>query len=426
MLEARPSSERTAAFHPRDLEQWKFCANADILKKLYNAESALAKADESVRHFRYRDALNNVLTTLDALASARIAGIHVTFNDVFEGECNGPPEREGTTEASSQINRQNLLLNKTLSFKRSLLQIKKIMKVPEEITEELLFALYGDLNNYDATLKESALVDYRQESLRATTPQNEPAEGNPNTYRSPAPHEIPGLMKNLLAFCNEEYASPLLQVVVAHFRFEAISPFEYHMDHIGRLLCQMLFFKRGLSQYLICPIALCAARRPDIHANRLFPYRCKDSSFNNDLDKAIFDFVDQCSLSLVTGVQVTLTLKEIIQRAEDSWERQLGLVRSDSALRAILDTLPATPVFSMPYMVQRTGRSKTAINAALHQLEQAKIIQQVTSSKRNRSFEVPFMIELFKRIQDTVLPDGVPSRESFSFTVSDTPAVFRS
>lgn len=422
----------STGFHPRDFEDWEYIASADIQKKLYDAESALTRADESVRYFRYRDALNSILATLDALASAHIAGIHVSFSDVFEGECSRFLEGDEAHEADEtrgvflRSKRQDNLLNKTLSFKRSLFQIKKNIKIGDEITKEFLFDLYCDLNNHDATLKYSPLVDYRKKPQVTFMTEDANVEGGSGNYSPPDPLEIPELMDHLLTFCNEDYASPLLQVVIGHFRFEAISPFEYHMDHIGRLLCQTMFFRRGLSQHLICPIALYAARRPGIHANTLFPYRCKDSTFNNNLTSAISNFVNEASLNVIMGVQVTLKLKEVIQSTEDSWEKKLGGVRPDSGLRAILDILPATPLFTEPYMVQRAGRSRTAINAALRQLEQANIIQRTSNARRNRTFEVPSMIDLFKHIRETMLPGGTSSRESFSSDVSDIPAVFRS
>lgn len=57
-------------------------------------------------------------------------------------------------------------------------------------------------------------------------------------------------------------------------------------------------------------------------------------------------------------------------------------------------------------MITRTGRSKSAVNAAIDQLELAGIVRRDGPARRNRVFVVPEMGALFTALRDRILPRG--------------------
>lgn len=125
-------------------------------------------------------------------------------------------------------------------------------------------------------------------------------------------------------------------------------------------------------------------------------------------------FLSFATQGVLLGLDTSRAVMGFIQKAEDTWERRLGRVRPDSAHRAILRILPATPEFNVPYMVMKTGRSRSAVNDALHDLEREGIVRLNGESRRNRSFEVPAALTLFSRLENAFLTGETSSREAVS------------
>lgn len=263
----------SSAFTPHDLKNVEYYAPPLIMRKIFEVECGLARLDQQVFFFRYRQVLNDILATLDALASARIAGIRTSFLDVYrEEERRALPDGGGEPEPDGK---EAFAVNKVLAFKRCLFKVQRTMgQQGATVDEAFVLGLYDELNGGRTGDGAEGRVGYRSASLSdAVSP-----DGKYVLYTPPASSEIPGLMRDLIAFCNSEYAGAFVQSVVAHLTFEGIAPFDYHMDHMGRLICQSIFFRRGLFQHMICPIALLAAEQPDLHASILFPYRNRTST----------------------------------------------------------------------------------------------------------------------------------------------------
>ena len=410
----------SAVFTPRSLEGFEYYASPEVMRQVFEVECEMAKLDQRVYFFRYKTVLNDILATLDALASARIAGIRTGFLDVYREEsCQALSE--GEAAFPEPLGEQAFLINKVLAFKRCLFKVREAMPPGANVSEDFILSLYDALNGRHGADEPGERIGYRASLL----PEALDPESGRVLYAPPAPDEIPALMARLISFCNSEYSGAFVQTVVAHLTFESIAPFDYHMDHMGRLLCQMVFFRRGLFQHMICPIALLAAEQPDLHASILFPYRNKTVRFDGDVQRMITRFLDVGTRGVVLGLGISKAVMRYIQKAEDIWEKRLGKVRPDSAHRAILRALPAMPEFSVPYAMLRTGRSRSAVNAALHDLERAGIIRQMGDSYRNRSFEAPVFKVLFNRLEDVVLSGDVPSREAVSSIDTGIDSVLR-
>jgi Fic family protein len=91
-------------------------------------------------------------------------------------------------------------------------------------------------------------------------------QGEAGRYRSisvrvghhvpPPPHEIPGLMFDLLEWWNKESAklSPVLSSPILHSRFEAIHPFDDGNGHTGRAMALWDLYRRGFDAHRIFPV----------------------------------------------------------------------------------------------------------------------------------------------------------------------------
>lgn len=406
----------TVVFSPSSLDGVRYLASPGVMSQVYEVECGLAKFDQQVYFFRYKQVLNDILATLDALASARIAGIRAGFIDIYRQESCEALTKADETALYEPIG-NDASIKKALAFKRCLFEVKDAVTPGMDIDEGFLLRLYGELNGLcdevDSASEPSGALPSTGYRV-ATLPRAFSHDGGHVLYAPPEPSEIDPLMKRLLRFCNTDYASAFVQTVVAHLTFESIAPFDYHMDHMGRLLCQMVFYRRGLFRNMVCPIALLAAEQPDLHASILFPYRDKTVSFDGDVQAMITRFLNFATQGVLIGLDTSRSIMRYIQRTEDAWESKLGKVRPDSAHRAILRILPATPEFNVPYLMLKIGRSRSAVNAALHDLERAEIIYPASNARRNRCFVVPAFMTLFRRLEETFLMGSVPSRETSS------------
>ena len=72
-------------------------------------------------------------------------------------------------------------------------------------------------------------------------------------YRPPAPGEVPGLMRELLDWWNDEASglSPVLSSAILHYRFEAIHPFADGNGRTGRALALWELYRRGFDTHHI-------------------------------------------------------------------------------------------------------------------------------------------------------------------------------
>ena len=404
----RPMSGATASLGSVTID-------SPVARRVSQAEIALAKADVRARYFEFREALNDVLATLDALAMANVANIRVTFDDVYDRQWvrtddGGHPHRT----------RDEALVGKVLAYKMSALYISGAVGPGFKISEPRIAGMYQLLDGTHEAAEPGrtrhASDVYRKGPAPARSPRGKSRENAPVA----GAEEIPTLMGRLIDFCNTDRFPPTVQSALALALFEAISPFDYHIDHMGRLLARAVLCRRGLVEHLACPLALHASRHRRGH------YALLEALDENDvrrgaMPKLVVGFLNSHLSEIMEGVKVSLWAMDAIEGLELSWRERMDSPRADSAVRAILDTLPSIPRFTMPAMVTKTKRSRSAVNAAIDQLEIAGIIRRDGPARRNRVFVVPDMDAMFAALRERVLPKG-DAAKALENTI---PSVFR-
>lgn len=371
-----------------------------VAKRISRAEIALAKADVRARYFEFSEALNDMLATLDALAMANVANIRVTFDDVYDKQW----VRTDGNEWQHRT-RDEALVGKVLAYKKSALYISEAVAPGFRISESRIAGMYQFLDGMhdpaDLSHLRHASDVYRKGPAPARSPRGKSCE---NTLVAGA-EEISALMGRLVDFCNADRLPPTVQSALALALFEAISPFDYHIDHMGRLLARAVLCRRGLTEHLACPLALHASKHRRGHYALLKALDENDAR-RGAIPKLVVGFLNSHLSEIMEGVKVSLWAMDAIEGLELSWRERMDSPRADSAVRAILDILPGIPRFTPASMIARTGRSKSAVNAAIDQLELAGIVRRDGPARRNRVFVVPEMGALFTALRDHILPRG--------------------
>jgi hypothetical protein len=65
----------------------------------------------------------------------------------------------------------------------------------------------------------------------------------------------------------------------------------------------------------------------------------------------------------------------------------------------VIEVLPAHPVITAPVAAAATGRAKAAIHQAFKQLSEYGVLEPISESKRNRSWEASGLLELLEGLE---------------------------
>lgn len=376
----------------------------DVIKVISDAELSVARLDEAARFFRYKKALRRSLIITESICSMRITGHKVTHRELltegfqrFTAEMeNGPspidtvPKTESadTCEANSLVQALHYT-HKTISARKNI-DLKFFVRLQEQLAQHA----------------ENAKGGLRTRPLPPLPFAN-------GYYYPPLPEEIEPLLKGVIEFCNEETCSPTFIAAVAHFYMELIVPFEWGNDRMGRLLSHAIYSRQNMWKSLVFPIGALPAIATKQHALSLFPYMTNKTVYPENIPDILNSWITYCGQSMRMGAHFCSIYSQRIQEMSDKWLSSLGELRKNSTVRIILDELPTTPVFNVPYLVEITGKSFTSVNEAVTHLIEAGVVNKTSRGKRNRTFEASDVLDFYAWLERQILPRNVNAREAY-------------
>jgi Fic family protein len=210
----------------------------------------------------------------------------------------------------------------------------------------------------------------------------------------PPPAEwVMPLMADLAEYLTSSGHPALVQAAVAHVRFETIHPFADGNGRAGRALIQLVLRRRGVAPTVVPPVSLVLATRARDYISALVGVRETDGSIEGLLDWVDF-FID----AMGRACRDTQDFASVLAAWDKQTRQRAGRLRAGSAAAAIVDALPALPVFTAGTMAQYLGRPPQKVNEAIARLSEAGVIRQVNvGRRRNRAFEA---VDLFDRFAD--------------------------
>ena len=215
----------------------------------------------------------------------------------------------------------------------------------------------------------------------------------------PAPEYVPALLDDLAAFCNDTVISPIEQAAIAHAQFENIHPFVDGNGRTGRALIHLIFKRRGLAEHLVPPVSLVLATHAKDYIAGVNGFAFDDKTESALANVKANDWVSTFAGCCRQACDEAASFEHAVAELRSSWEKALGRVRAKSALDVILDVFPGAPVFDIALLEAATGRSFSALSAAVDACVQAEVVRQISNGKRNRVFEVPGVIEEYTRLE---------------------------
>lgn len=184
---------------------------------------------------------------------------------------------------------------------------------------------------------------------------------------TPPPHELSGLLDDLITYVNREDVDPIGQAAIAHAQFEIIHPFADGNGRVGRVLVAWLLTRR-LSLLVPPPVSVAIAADVAGYASGLVLFRL------GDYPRWITWFADAVS----SGSRSQRALVSSVDRIKEEWRKQLTSLprqlRSDAAVFAAIELLPRHLVLTSKLVSDELAISRKASLATLHQLVRAGIL----------------------------------------------------
>lgn len=403
--------EPNSVYTPQPLGNRNFSFSNETLALMSDAEIAYTRLDEQSVSFPYSSALRKMLVNMEALATICVDGTAPNLETMFMLEAIDCAEKygQGTGIAYRRVPSDKERAA-TLAAIRYSAVVQRIVGGPStfEFDREVIIGLHRDLM-YGQEEDKDAVIHFRQKPYQPNANFEGPVR---NLYLAPDPAEIPGLIDDLMAFCNSPNLSPVTQAAVAHFYLEAARPFKTAMDRTGRAFCHMIMKKRSFYRHLVPPIALVPAMCVPNHAALLFPYRLNKPFGRRDEAIAIDRWTRHCAECLVLSAKLVRSLMRQLAELEEAWAARLPGVRKGSVVDMLLGELPGMPIGTVATAMAVTGKSFSAANDGVRQLVQAGILTPLNDDQRNRVFESREAMQLLQSIVGEAIPSDLVSRDS--------------
>jgi Fic family protein len=229
----------------------------------------------------------------------------------------------------------------------------------------------------------------------------------------PPPKHIPPLMADLCRAINDDLLPPIVQAALVHAQFETIHPFADGNGRTGRALIHVVLRRRGVAPAYVPPISVSLAE------NRA-RYIAGLDDFRGD---RVVKWVEHFAAAAARAAQLAAAYLEAVRALVEEWRDRLAASddapRADAAAWAVIDVLPAHPIITAPVAAAATGKSKPTVYQALDQLEGAGVLEPLSRSQRNRSWEAAGLLALLEGLEAGALPGRSSRRKSRLATLPD-------
>lgn len=363
--------------------------SAAAIASISRAESAIRALNEASPHLTDTEPLARLIMRAEALASSRIEGLEMPAGRLLEFEALdelGVPHRVDGTEAA--------VIGNIAAMQQG---VERAALSPQ-LTVDLLC----DINA--ALLEDTGAAGYAG-VLR--TEQNWIGGNRINplgaAYVPPRPELVPGLMEDLVSFCNTSELPPVAMAAIAHAQFETIHPFADGNGRTGRTLVHVILRRAGLAPRVVPPVSLVLATDRERYISNLAAYRTDDAG--GETSEAASDWVEYFSNACVVACERASYFEESIGHIQGRW-RGLVRPRANSAADLLLDVLPSSPVISIESGTRLTGRSREAVRQAVATLVDAGVLYQSAKNRKSNIFAARDILDAFTAYERSLAVPG--------------------
>ena len=196
----------------------------------------------------------------------------------------------------------------------------------------------------------------------------------------PPPNEVPGCMRELELFLNNErgIVSALEKAALSHVQFETIHPFLDGNGRLGRLLITLILCVENILTEPLLYLSLYFKSHRDEYYDLLQKVRV-----DGDWEIWFVFFIKAVSL---TAEQATGTARKLSHLADENRKLIQGMGRIAGSSLMIHQNLMVHPLTDSAHLCAATGLVPNTVNKILKALITSGIVEEVTGKGRNRIY----------------------------------------
>ncbi len=207
----------------------------------------------------------------------------------------------------------------------------------------------------------------------------------------PHENELPNLLSDLEKFWHNRTLNipDLIKIALSHYQFETIHPFLDGNGRIGRLLITLQLVELGILS------------RPTLYLSDFFA-KHKGSYFDsltvarhsNDIQQWLKFFLNAV---IETSKDSKDTFRKIISLRQDYETKILSLNQKASSAKDLIDRMYGSPVVNVSRVADILEVTFATANKLVKDLENLKILKELTGFPRNRFYILEDYVNLFRR-----------------------------
>jgi len=213
---------------------------------------------------------------------------------------------------------------------------------------------------------------------------------NDAVFIPPHYHSINELMSDIEKFANDELnpLPDLLKIALIHYQFETIHPFLDGNGRVGRLLITLYLVSKGILKQPILYLSDFFEKHRTLYYDNLMRVRT-----HNDLAQWFKFFLTGVIDTAQKGV---LTFDGILQLQREIDEKIKTLKSRSSDAKILVEYLFVKPVINASTVAKVIDKSPASAYKLLKDLENLKIINEVTGAERGRLYMFNDYLRLFE------------------------------
>ena len=375
---------RYSVYLPDLLTDRRFAFDGDVAADMADAEADLVRLDGAVDALADTEALARLLLRAESVASSRIEGLVVGGRRLLRADAARQLGEEVRDVTAAEV----------LANIDAMVWGVDAVKPGGVITLDILLEVHRRL---------LAGTQLDEHGGRVRTVQNWIGGSSYNpcsaAFVPPPPEDVPDLLADLVAFCNDDALPALAQAAIAHAQFETIHPFIDGNGRAGRVLIHLVLRRCGIATRFLPPVSLVLATWSDDYVSCLTGTRYtgepRSEAAHSGINRWVAVFAAACSRAVADAGW----FEERVRQLQYTWRQRAGNPRRDSSVQRLMTLLPAAPVLTVATAAELTGRTFQAVNQAIDRLVDSGVLVQVNVGRRNRAFEAPELIDLFVALE---------------------------
>ncbi len=372
------------AYLPDLLAERRLRLDGDVAAGVADAEAAIRRLNATAVALADTEALARLLLRAESVASSYIEGLVIGGRRLLRAEA-----ARAMGEAPGDVTAEEVLGN-----------IDAMSWAVEALSAAPMITVHGLLEVHRRLLGGTRLADH---AGRIRTEQNWIGGSGFNpcsaAFVPPPPEYVRELVTDLCAFVSDDALPAVAQAAIAHAQFETIHPFFDGNGRTGRALIHVILRRRGVAPRILPPISLVLATWSTSYIDGLTATRYRGRADSKEAHEGLNGWIALFAAACRRAVDDATAFASRVAEIGESWRGALGRVRAGSAVELLLGALPGAPVVSVNGAAELIGRSFQATNEAMHRLEAAGVVRQITVGRRNRAYEARAIIDAFTALE---------------------------